>query len=320
MVWPPWKAVLVCGDEGKRRCERHLEPRMHDGLWRQQQNDNRRHRERAESQCRTIEHNADKDNRDHDVGALGRHLGAREQQIKGRRQERSRCSPLLDRPSMSERRDQCQNCADHEKHDPRDNRHVIAGDRQNVRKARDVHRIIDRRRYRIAFARDQRRGNGPSISGQRRTDAIVDRLAYSVDGGCVSQPKPCGRRRRLDPDGPERIAGGADFLKIHIASKVVAAGSERLHGRRQVRLELNKAADWRRAALAHRDAHPMRYRRRTKRIEPLNTDHDAVASLPLFANLHKPGKCGACDRKLQDRMSNTRGLQRCNREPGKQTR
>ena len=166
-----------------------------------------------------------------------------------------------------------------------------------MRKARDVHRIIDRRRDRIAFARDQRRGNGPFISGQRRTDAIVDRLAYSVDDGRVFQPKPYGRRRLLDPDGPERIAGGADFLEIHIASKIVAAGPERLHGRRQVRLELNKAADGRSAALAYRDAHAVRYRRRTKRIEPLNTDHDAVASLPLFANLHKPGKCGnACDR------------------------
>jgi len=28
---------------------------------------------------------------------------------------------------VSERRDQCQNSADHEKYDPRDNRHVITG-------------------------------------------------------------------------------------------------------------------------------------------------------------------------------------------------
>ena len=63
----------------------------------------------------------------------------------------------------------------------------------------------------------------------------------------------------------------------------------------------------------------MRYRRRTRRIEPLHADHDPVASFPLFAKLHKPRKRGACDRILQDRMCNTRGLQRRNCKSGKQT-
>src|SRR4029079_10917584 len=82
-------------------------------------------------------------------------------------------------------------------------------------------------------------------SAARMRSSIVSRIPSTVVAYLNQNPAAAGGGLTLMA---ERIAGGADFLKIHIASKVVAAGSERLHGRRKVRLELNKAADWRRAA------------------------------------------------------------------------
>src|SRR5208337_2342476 len=59
-------------------------------------------------------------------------------------------------------------------------------------------------------------------------------------------------RRRFDADAAEHESGGADALEVHVASKVIAAGAQRLERRGKPSLELHKIADRRRHALAQR--------------------------------------------------------------------
>jgi hypothetical protein len=50
---------------------------MNDRFRREQQDAERRNGERAEGECRTIDHHADEHDCDHDEGALGRNLRPR---------------------------------------------------------------------------------------------------------------------------------------------------------------------------------------------------------------------------------------------------
>ncbi len=110
------------------------------------------------------------------------HLGARQQEIERRRQQSRRRAAhfLIGRPH-GKRWDQREQRADDEEHDAGDHRHVIAGDRQHMRQARDVHRVVDRRGNGVAFAGDQGRRDGAAIAGQSRADAVVDAIAHPVD-------------------------------------------------------------------------------------------------------------------------------------------
>ncbi len=173
----PRQAALVGGNQRQRRRKRHLEARMHDRLRREQQHAEGRDRERAERQRRPVGHHADQHDRGHDEGALGRDLGARQQQIAERRDQRADRGPFLDRAGAGEAGDQRQAGAQHEEHHARHQCHVIAGDRQHVGEARDVHGVVDRRRDRVALAGDQRRGDGAAVARQHRADAGVEAVA-----------------------------------------------------------------------------------------------------------------------------------------------
>ena len=131
----PRQPILIGRDQRQRRRKRHLEARMHDRLRREQQHGEGRDRERPQRQRRPVGHHADQDDGGHDEGALGRDLGARQQQIEERRHQRAGRGPFLDRPGAGEARDQRQQRAQHEEHHARHHRHVIAGDRQHVGEA-----------------------------------------------------------------------------------------------------------------------------------------------------------------------------------------
>jgi len=131
----PWQTVLVGGNQGERRRERHLKARIDDGFRRQQQHAERHDRYRAEGQCRPVHHDAGQHDRNHDERALGGNLGSRQQQIERRRGKRGRRRPFLDRASARHRRDQREPGANEKEHDARDHRHVIAGNRQHMREA-----------------------------------------------------------------------------------------------------------------------------------------------------------------------------------------
>ena len=141
---------------------------MHDRLRRQQQHAEGGHRQRAKRQRRPVGHDADQHDRGHDEGALGRDLGAGQQEIAEGRDQRADRGPFLDRAGAGEAGDQRKQRAQHEEHHARHHGHVIAGDRQHVREARDVHGVVDRRRDRVALAGDQRRRDGALVAGQAR--------------------------------------------------------------------------------------------------------------------------------------------------------
>ena len=75
-----------------------------------------------------------------------------------------------------------------------------------------------------------------------------------------------------------------------------------------MRLQLDEAADRRRRALAHRDAHAVGRFSRRAAFETMHADDDAVAALALLADFDKAGQRHARDRRLQHRMRDAYGL------------
>src|SRR5262245_4870737 len=94
---------------------------------------------------------------------------------------------------------------------------MLAGDREHVRKTRDVHRLVHRRRNSIALARDHRGGDRPVVARQDRTDPLVDRLAHGIDRHRITQPPRQRLWRRGSADMAEHEAGRADAVEIHVA-------------------------------------------------------------------------------------------------------
>ena len=115
--------------------------------------------------------------------------------------------------------------------------------------------------------------------------------------------------RRLDR--AERIARRADALEIHVAREIVAAGPQRLQRRRQMRLELDEAADRRRGALAHRDAHALGLLgdARGRRCVCTRTTMRSLRSRSSRIST-KPASVARRQRPLQHRMRDPRGLHR----------
>ena len=141
-----------------QRCrKRHLEARMHQRLRRQHQHDHRGHRQRAERHRAAVDHDGDQHHRGHEERALGRDLGAGQQQIERGGGKGCRGRPFLDRKARGQRRDQRQQRADRKEHHAGDHRHVIAGNREHVPETGNEHRVVDRRRDGVAAAGQQAR-------------------------------------------------------------------------------------------------------------------------------------------------------------------
>ena len=92
----PGQALLIAGDKRERCRKRHLEAGVNDCFGCEQQHAKCRYRERAEGKCRAIDHHADENDADHDEGALGRNLRARQQKIECRRDQGGKRRPFLD--------------------------------------------------------------------------------------------------------------------------------------------------------------------------------------------------------------------------------
>jgi hypothetical protein len=141
----PRQPLLITGNQRQRRGERHLKARMNDRLGRDEEHAERRHHERPQRERLAINHYADEDNGDHDEGTLRRHFGAREKQIERRSAQSRKRRPFLDRMPAGERPHQRERRAQYEEDDAGHQRHVIAGDRQDVADARSVHGVEHRR-------------------------------------------------------------------------------------------------------------------------------------------------------------------------------
>ena len=76
------------------------------------------------------------------------------------------------------------------------------------------------------------------------------------------------------------------------------------------------AADRRRGALAHRDAHAVRLLRRPDAFDLERADHDAVGALALLAHFDETRDLHVAGGRLQDRMRHVSALERRGGEAG----
>ena len=129
---------------------------------------------------------------------------ARDQQIAERGDHRRRRRPFLDRKaqarspgsSASARRTD-------EEHRARHDRHVQAGDRQDVQQPEVAEGVVGRLRDAAALAGDQRVGDGAALARQRRGDARADRLAQALDDGPSRRSSGALAGIRVDATGAD---------------------------------------------------------------------------------------------------------------------
>jgi hypothetical protein len=233
---------------------------------------------------------------------LGGNLGAGQRKVEGGHHQGGECCPFLDGMAVGECPQQRKQRAHGKEHHPGDHRHVIAGDRENVPEAGNVHGIVHRRGKGVALACDQRRCNRSLVAGQDGAHACVDRFAHPIDGRGVAQRKRRRARRRLRADASKHEAGGADALEVHVARVVIAAGAQRLERRSKACLELHEIADRRRCALAQRYPNALELLAHARSFHALNVHGDAVGALALFPHLDEAANLDVPQRRRENRM------------------
>jgi hypothetical protein len=208
-----------------------------------------------------------------------------------------------------ERRKQRQHSTDDEEHHAGDDRHVIAGDRQHVSKARDIHGLVYWRRDRIALAGDQGGRDRTGIARHRSADAAVYSVTDAFDESRVAQPQ-AGRRRRIDDlDRALHEAGRADALEVEVAREIVAAGPQRAQRRIEPRLHFDERADRRRHALLHRKPDTLG-RVAQPALHLVDAHHDAVGALAFLTHFDVSRNGNIPGGVLQDGMRDTDALER----------
>ena len=182
------------------------------------------------------------------------------------------------------------------------------------------HRIVDRRRDRVAFAVQQCRRNRAVVTAQALPDAGIHAVAQRVDDHGIFQPQPAVLRWRGDLDRSMDKAGGADALEIQIAREVVRTGSKRREWRRQAGLELGEAADRRRRPLLHRQADTPDLGQRPARAAQVlhagHAQHESIGLLALFADLDKSRQRHRIERTHQHIVRDNRRTNRGSGEAG----
>jgi hypothetical protein len=312
----PRQTPLVGGDQRQGGGKRHLEARMHHGLGRQQQHQDGGGRDRAQRERLPVDHDRAEHDRRHVVRALGRDLGARQEQIERRRRERREGRPFLDRTAHGETRDDRQHRPHQEEHRAGHHRHVVARDRQHVREARNVHGVVERRRNGVALAGDQRGRDRAGIARHRRANAPIDAVAHAFDERRVDEPQAGTARRRRDLDLPHRKAGGADALEIKIAREVVSARTQWRERGVEARLQLDEGADRGRLPFAHRDPHAVGRVVEPAGLEPLDLHDDPIGALALLADFYPSRNGNVAGGVVEDRMGDPRALDGCRRKAG----
>ncbi|MGY2806579.1 hypothetical protein ACVIHI_002777 [Bradyrhizobium sp. USDA 4524] len=255
---------------------------MHQRLRRDREHDQRRHRQRPEGDRAAVDDHGEQHHGGHEERPLRRDLRARQQQIERRGDQRGRRGPFLDRMPRRQRRKQREQRAHREEHDAGDHGHVVAGDRQHMAEPRDEHRIVDRRRDRIAPAGEQGGCDRALVAVERGANPRVDGVAQALHEGGVAQRKAAGRRRLPGLDGAHHEAGGADALEIQVTAEIIGARALRPERRQQPRLQLNEAADIGRGALLHREPDPIELRHVARALHR-NSRMSRVSTKPVSA-------------------------------------
>ena len=176
--------------QAQRRGKRHLKARMHQRFRRDRQHDQGRDRERAKRNRAAIDHDRDQHHGRHEERALRRHFRPRQQQVERSGCERRHRRPFLDGVADRERGKQRQQRPHSEEHDTGDDGHMVARDRQHMAETRDEHRVVHRRRDRVAPPGQQRGGNRAFVTFQRGPDPPVDRIAQALHQSRIAQADP----------------------------------------------------------------------------------------------------------------------------------
>ena len=287
---------------------------MHQRFRRHRQHDHGCDRERAKRNGAAVDHDRDQHHGRHEERALRRDFRARQQQIERRRNEGCRSRPFLDGVANRERRKQRQQRPHREEHDAGDDCHMIARDRQHMAEAGDEHRIVHRRRDRVAPPGQQRGGDRALVAFQRGPDPRIDRIPQALHERRVAQAKPAavGRLRRLDRAHHE--AGGADAGEKHVAAEIVAARPQWRKRRQQPRLQLDEAADRGRRALLHRQPHALELCRSARAFHGDDAQHKTVGALANVAGFDKTRQRHRKHRPRQHAMRDPRRLPRRHRK------
>ena len=172
----------------------------------------------------------------------------------------------------------------------------------------DEHRVVDRRRDRVAPSCQKRRRDRARVAGDDITNSRVDRIAQVLHRRRVTQCEAAVAGRVADLNCAHREAGGADALKVQIAGKVVGAGPHRLQRRQEPRLQFDEAADRGRRALLHRQAHARQSRCAALAFHLGDAQHEAIGALALLVGLDKALDRRRIDRPCQDAMRDPRGF------------
>ena len=239
-------------DRGERELEADAEDRL--GL----QRDDRQNAEReiAHRQRAAVEHDRAEHDQRHDQRALGADARAGGEVVGEGAEHRRAGRPFLDRISERQGRRQRQQAARDEEEDAGDQRHLHAGNGDDVEDSGLADEVLGVVGEEVALARHHRRGDRAFVAADDRIDPqrqaiarVVDRRAEALAPGRVG-------RRRQDADRAERRADRADAGEIGVAGEVVAARQDGARGRQQPRLQRDVVArgDVRRLARRHPDA------------------------------------------------------------------
>ena len=224
---------LPRGDERGDRAKGHLEAGLDDALRLERKHDEGGDGEVAHRDRRPVDQDRAKDDERHHVGADRRRAAAGEREVGGEHEERRERRPFADRPSQRERRRQSEEPAHDEEGRAGDQHHVQAGDREDVKEARDAEAVVGLRRERAPLADEERGGDGARLARLGRHDPLDDRRANARHREVERE----GRRLRLQRPLAEHEAAAADPIEEGSAVRVVAAGNDGAGDRHQPSLE-----------------------------------------------------------------------------------
>ena len=231
------EARLHHGDQRTHRREGKLEADAEDRLGLQRDDRQGREGEVAHGERATVENDGAEHDQRHDQRALGADARAGREIVESRADHRGDRRPFLDRIVQRERRREREQAARNEEENAGDQRHLHAGDGDDMEDAGLADEVLGVVGEEVALARHHRRRDGALVAADDRVDAQGEAIARLIDRG-GKPPRPGGfARRRRERDRAERRAHRADALEISVAREIIAAGQHRARGRQQPRLQ-----------------------------------------------------------------------------------
>ena len=233
---------LEGGHEARDGGERQLETRAQDRFRLEQDDKKRREGEVAHAHRLTVEqHRAQHDQR-HEQRAFGADARARAKVVGDRPGHRQRRRPFLDGIMQRQGPRHRQQAAQSPIENPGHQRHLHAGDGDDVEDAGLADDIARGVVEKIALARHHRGADRARGAADHALDAPRQRVAHAVDASEKAQAHPGGRWRVGALDPAQRVADRAQPREIGVAGEVVAARQRRARRRHQPRGHFDEVA------------------------------------------------------------------------------